>query len=231
MDEQTGEIAASARSRGVCRYLKVAMWHSDVWHAISHKGHSRLLYVYLLTGPHTLCYHVPGLYLVGLDALREALGLQRREFAKAVAELKEAVGIEVDVRKGLIWVPTAINHLGPPANPNIVRGYCKALASMPQSTLIDATIATYETFLFSLGRPFWQPLADRFPHLCRLQPAEDTNEQAHSLSRSAHTGATNSKVQGAPPEQRGDRTHALASIRDIFGRLSENNSGPPQQDV
>lgn len=56
-----------------------------------------------------------------------------------------------DFDRGLIWLPTAIEHMGPPANPNIVRGYCRALKSMPRSSLILEEVAAYRPFLEGLG--------------------------------------------------------------------------------
>ena len=101
-DKMTGEPAGSARSRGTCRYLKVSTWHSDTWRAIPAKSQARLLYLHLLTGPHTLAYHVPGLYQVGQHALCEAMELRRREFTTAMKTLIASAGVRIDRGKGIL---------------------------------------------------------------------------------------------------------------------------------
>lgn len=166
-DEATGEVAGRAASRGICRYVKVAMWYSEAMYALPQKGRTRLVYLYLLTGPHTLGFHVPGLYQVGKQALREALSLGPQEFSTVTQALRECVGMKTDFDRGMVWLPTALEHLGPPANPNIVRGYCRALLAMPKSPLILDAVAAYRPFLGSLGKVFLKPLEDAFPTVCQ----------------------------------------------------------------
>lgn len=220
IDEMTGERAGSAKSRGTCRYLKVAFWHSDAWHAIGAAGHGRLLYLHLLTGPHTLSYHVPGLYHVGKEALKEAMGLRPREYKRAVAQVLEKVGMQMDARKGLIWLPSAITHLGPPANPNIVRGYCRALGAMPHSPLIAEAVTAYLPFLLSLGRAFWEPLATAFPGLCSTDGLPP--QQSPESSLAPNSGASQASKQSRQPEDDGpaSRDLALTSLKAIFEQLS-----------
>lgn len=162
IDEATGEQAGKAASRGVCRYLKVSIWHSEVMYALPQKGRARYVYIYLLTGPHTLGYHVPGLYPLGKHALMESLSLGPQEFSKIMAILSAATGLKADFQRGLVWIPSALEHLGPPANPNIVRGYCRAIQAMPKSELIADAIAAYRPFLAGLGHIFLKPFENHF---------------------------------------------------------------------
>ena len=197
-DKQTGLLAGSALSRGICRYLKVSLWHSDAWHSIPRKGHARLVYLHILTGPHTLAYHVPGLYQVGQRALQEVLDLGRREFGVAIRVLAAGIGLQVDVRKSMIWAPSAIDHLGPPANPNIVRGYCRALRTMPQGPLTLQAIAAYEPFLKSLGREFVEPFWKAFPEQFAEPKAIESNEAVPGRTPAAEQryGARDSMEDG-----------------------------------
>lgn len=158
----------SSPSRSICRYLKVSIWHSEAMYALPCAGQARFLYLYLLTGPHTLGYHVPGIYQVGKQALREATSLNAQEFSKAMIALRDRAGMQTDFVRGLIWLPSALEHLGPPANPNIVRGYCKAIQSMPKSRLLKEAIAAYGPFLANLGEDFVKPFAERFPEVQQM---------------------------------------------------------------
>jgi hypothetical protein len=167
VDEATGQEAGKAASRGVCRYLKVSMWHSEIMYALPQKGRARYVYLYLLTGPHTLGYHVPGLYQLGKHALMESLSLGPQEFSKVFTILRETTGLKTDFERAVVWIPSALEHLGPPANPNIVRGYCRAMQAMPKSDLIEEAIAAYRPFLASLGHIFLKPFENHFGTVCQ----------------------------------------------------------------
>ena len=167
VDDATGEIAGSAAARGICRYLKVSTWRSEAMYRLPTDGHARLLYLYLLTGPHTLACHVPGLYQVGRESLREELRLKPSAFNKALKSLTENLGAQTDFSRSLAWIPSALEHLGPPANPNIVKAYCRALADMPASPLVTTAIFAYDAFLETLGDSFLKPFRNRFPWVCQ----------------------------------------------------------------
>lgn len=167
VDEAKGGVAGRASSRGVCRYLKVSLWHSEVMYKLPQKGRTRYVYLYLLTGPHTLGYHVPGLYQLGKQALRETLELGPQEFATVLQNLRDAAGLKTDFSRGMLWIPSALNHLGPPSNPNIVRGYCRAIQAMPKSDLFADAIAAYRPFLGSLGPIFLKPFEEAFGSLSK----------------------------------------------------------------
>ena len=173
IDQSTGARAGSAAARGICRYLKVAMWRSEGMYRLRGQGDAQLLYLYLITGPHTLSCHVPGIYQVGRETIREELSLKLARFNRALLGVTNELAVETDFNRSLVFAPTALDHIGPPANPNIVRSYCQVLSNMPASILVEKAIRTYGPFLASLGPSFLKPFRDRFSMVWQSQPKSD----------------------------------------------------------
>lgn len=222
------EFARAAASRAICRYLKVSVWESDDMYALPAKGQSRLVFLYLMTGPHTLSLHVPGLYSIGPQALKERLAMSGQQFAQAIATLQSAVGLKTDFARCLIWMPSALKHMGPPANPNIVRSYCRGLQLAPKSELREEAIQSYAPFLAGLGHHLLKPFAECFPMVCQTlskpfriekeKEREREREMAGGDARSVE-GARGSTSSPASPEENNNYDIGLRHIADILKTL------------
>lgn len=90
-----------------------------------------------------------------------------QQFAQAIATLQSAVGLRTDFARCLIWMPSALKHMGPPANPNIVRSYCRGLQLAPKSELREEAIRAYAPFLAGLGHHLLKPFTECFPTVCQ----------------------------------------------------------------
>lgn len=149
-------------AKPICRYVNTGIFSSPEYLALSQDGTARLLMLFLLIHPHGGAFHVPGLYQVGPSALQEVCRLPARAFARAYAELQQSRIIRVDSAVRLIWMPAALSLIGPPANPNMVKGFCRSIRQMPACPLLDEAIAFYRTFLHKFGQSFSKPFAEAF---------------------------------------------------------------------
>jgi hypothetical protein len=155
----------------ICRYISAGITCSDEYRALSIEGPTRLLFLFMLIHPHGGSFHVPGLYKVGPDTLRETSALPKKIFQKAFAELHEQGLARSDIRSQLVWVPSALHLMGPPANPNMVKGYCRSMQHMPKCPLLDDALIVYARFLAEIGPNFLSPLVEAFgDHLQTTRP-------------------------------------------------------------
>ena len=138
--------------------------------------------LFLLIHPHGGAFHVPGLYQVGPSALQEVCRLPARSFVRAYAELRQNRIIRVDSTVHLIWMPAALSLIGPPANPNMVKGFCRSIRQMPACPLLDEAIAFYRAYLSKFGQSFIKPFAEAF------DPVEETN--THTMREPLANGSS-----------------------------------------
>lgn len=148
--------------RPICRAVHTALFQSKEYRALPEDGHARLLLLCLLIHPHGGSFHLPGLYNVGRESLREVACMPRRAFGKALGDLIEAKLVDFDESNRLIWIPTALRLVGPPGNPNVVKGYARTLAQLPTSRLVLEATSAYLVFLKAFGLSFWEPFAKAF---------------------------------------------------------------------
>lgn len=225
---------AGTASRGICRYLKVSMWRSEAMYRLPNQGDARLLYLFLLTGPHTLTCHVPGLYQVGKESLREELRLKGPVFRRALSDLEKSVGLKTDFHRSLVWAPTALDHLGPPANPNIVLSYCRALSQMPESPLVLTAIEAYGPYLAVLGESFSKPFRNHFPMVSRTVSKPFTKEREREKERETERAADEADGEPAPgslQEQQGKGVGDLPgpnSSLSLIRQIREKLEGSPE---
>lgn len=114
---------------------------------------------------------MPGLYKVGPETLRETSGLPKKAFQKAFKELHDSMLLRSDKDSQLVWLPSALYLMGPPANPNMVKGYCRSMQHMPKCALLDDALLAYAYFLTNIGTNFLEPFQDAFgDHLRTVFP-------------------------------------------------------------
>ena len=191
-------MSLTPRLRPLCRPIHTGIFQSPEYRKLPEDGSARLLYFCLLIHPHGGTFHLPGLYNVGREALREVISLSKKAFTKALADLIDEHIIRSDEDHRLFWVPSALRLVGPPQNPNVVKGYARSLAQLNPSPLVKLAIQSYLTFLAPFGSSFLEPFAKAFETLseantrAQVDPSEradcfgvysdrdkDTNENHH----------------------------------------------------
>ncbi len=126
------------------RYSKVSrrIWNSPSFDALSKpKACGGWLFFRLLTGPELT--NIPGLFQCWEAGLAQSLGWSLKDFRKAFAEVSGQGMAKADWKKGLIWLPAAIEH-NEPESPNVVTGWRSAWQELPEC---ETKVAAYETLL------------------------------------------------------------------------------------
>ena len=153
---------SSAMLRPLCRFIHTGIFQAKEYRRLPDDGHARLLLLCLLIHPHGGTFHLPGLYHVGHETLREAASMPRRSFAKGLADLVAAQLVELDQENRLFWFPAALRLVGPPGNPNVAKGYARSFGQLPRSELVAKAVEAYRIHLQAFGQAFLEPFAKAF---------------------------------------------------------------------
>lgn len=153
---------SSAVHRPICRSVHTGFFQSKEYRSLPSDGHARLLLLCLLIHPHGGTFHLPGLYHVGPETLREAASMPRRNFTKGLGDLVQGGLLNLDEDSRLIWIPVALKLVGPPGNPNVAKGYARSLGQLPASPLVAEAVEAYREHLQAFGEAFLEPFAKAF---------------------------------------------------------------------
>lgn len=171
---------------------------------------ARDLWIYLITGPHNGI--IPGLFSIGEAALAEALEWPLEDFRKAFAELSSKGMAKADWKARMVWLPNAARH-NEPASPNVVIGWGKAFADMPECVLkqealtgLFATVREMpEGFRKAFRKAFLNPSAKPLPNQEQEQQQEQDQEERSAPADPPATPAALfdhwREVMGAPRAQ------------------------------
>lgn len=221
---------SKSNHKPICRYVSAGITCSVEYRALSCDGPSRLLFLFLLIHPHGGSFHVPGLYKVGPDTLRETSALPRKAFQKAFAELHDRGLLRSDKDSQLVWLPSALHLMGPPANPNMVRGYCRSMQHMPECSLLDDALRAYGLFLTEIGDNFFEPFAEAFgDHLERVfpgwsnTPLNDFERVDETYSHNNIDKYTDTHIKDA---SKGFAKHSGNEIHRYFDEIARQNDWP-----
>lgn len=162
---------ANTLLRPICRPVHTGLFQSKEYRELPEDGHARLLLLCLLIHPHGGSFHLPGLYNVGRESLREIASMPKKAFAKALADLRASGLLDADEDSRLFWVPCALRLVGPPGNPNVVKGYARSLGQLSPSRLVDVAVTTYLGYLKPFGSAFWEPFAKAFERVPEDSPS------------------------------------------------------------
>lgn len=109
------------------------------------------LFHYLFTGPHTT--NLPGLSLVGMAQLSEALGWSISGCRAAWATVCRAGLAEADWEARVLWVPNVIKY-DPPESPSVVKSWANPLGEIPECALKAKACQQLTAWLTACG-PAW----------------------------------------------------------------------------
>ena len=133
------------------RYRKVLcrMYGDERFMALSRpKPNAQTLWVYLLTGPHTMA--IPGLFVAGQAALAEALEWSVPDLRRCWMEIESQGMAEADWIRRVVWLPKAVDH-NEPENPNVVNAWRKAMSEIPECPIKDRADIFIAEFLQAKG--------------------------------------------------------------------------------
>ena len=119
------------------RNVDQRVWGDRKFRSLS--ANARLLWLYLLTGPHV--GPVPGLSCVGRAGLAEALGWDLSAFDACFSEIASKGMAESDWDARVVWLPNAVKH-NEPDSENNVAGWQRYLETLPDSELTERATRT-----------------------------------------------------------------------------------------
>lgn len=119
------------------RNVDQRVWGDRKFRSLS--TNARLLWFYLLTGPHV--GPVPGLACVGRAGLAEALGWDLAAFDACFSEIASKGMAEADWDARVVWLPNAVKH-NEPDSENNVSGWQRYLETLPDSDLTERATRT-----------------------------------------------------------------------------------------
>ena len=159
------------------RAITIRMWGDEKFGSLSSAPpNGQTLWVYFLIGPHTGI--IPGLFVVGVAALAEALEWLFDDCRRVVDEILMTGMARYDAKARLWWLPRAIRH-NPPQSPSVVTAWRRAFVQLPECPLRQEAEVGIIACLRNMGpgyrrawsQPHWQPAR---------QPAGQPDEQAEA---------------------------------------------------
>jgi hypothetical protein len=118
--------------------------------------------------------------------------MPRKAFAKGMRDLCACNVAHHDDDARLIWVPSALRLIGPPANPNVAKGYARSLAQLAMSPLVAEAMQAYRTFLKPFGEAFSCHFDDNENGFQTLAKGSTTTAANPSQSQANHSPNRNS---------------------------------------
>lgn len=141
------------------RFSKVErrLWGDAKFRALSAPSpNARDLWIYLLTGEHNSS--LPGLFVLGVAAMAEALDWPVRATQRCLDEITAAGMARVDPATRLVWLPNALRH-NRPESPNVVVGWRGAWGVLPECALRTRAEASLAAQLDGLGESYVRAFA------------------------------------------------------------------------
>lgn len=167
----------------IYRKIEVRTWTDEKFRGLS--LHGKLLWLYLLTGPHTGI--IPGLFSAGRAGLAEQLGWEPKVFNKAFDEIERIGMVSADFGAMLVWIPKAVIY-NPPPNPNVAKAWGKAFTMLPECLLRDSAQSFVEGFLKGFGEGFLKGFAEGFGGTFANGRGNQEQEQEQDISKSPFRG-------------------------------------------
>lgn len=183
---------------GHTRRMRSATWNQPRFRSLS--DDAKLLYLYLLLGPETS--PIPGVVVVGREALAELCGWSSKRLGAAFAELERARMARADWEERLVWFPEALRHR-PPDNRNQVVGWRDYWVAVPECPLRSAIYAELEAVVVPLGPSFEEALRKAIPYRSPVETVSPKTENGTGNGRAprdetvAETGVGSGMGEGS----------------------------------
>ena len=127
------------------------MWGDAKFRALSKDA--KLVWQYLMTGPHGVS-RTPGLFRLHLAVLADDTSMSMDEATAAFAEVEASGMVVYDRTARVALLPNKLRYQAP-ANPNVVKGWLRALDEIPECDLVTAWRSGLASHLEADGKGSW----------------------------------------------------------------------------
>lgn len=138
------------------RKIDVRIWNDQKFRTLSEQG--KLCFFLLLT--HPMMTALGGMRGT-VDGLAIEMGVMPEPFREGFREVLAKGMAEADEKACFIALPNFLKY-NPPANPNVVKAWAKAVDLLPECDLRNVVIARACAFAEGLGKPFAKAFAEAF---------------------------------------------------------------------
>ncbi len=172
-----------------------------------------IAFVYLLTHPNMTNIGAMRANVEGL--CRELPMMDPKGFAKGFAEAFRKGFAKYDPEAQLVALPNFVRY-NPPENPNVVRGWARALDLLPECDLLSAHIAGLYEHVQTLSKGFREGFEEAFREplakgLAKQEQEQEQEQEKDSLARAGARGnagndesATDAETHTEPPLEETD---------------------------
>ena len=142
------------------RKVEIRVWKDGGFASLSAPPpNGRYLWLYLLTCPHWQT--IPGVIAAGAAQLAEELEWTVEGFHERFVELVRNGMAKADFKRGLVWLPNALN-LNLPENPNAIKSWASRWELVPECSLKDEILQSLAKCLEGLHQSFHEAFHEAF---------------------------------------------------------------------
>ena len=154
-------------------YTKIErrIWNDSKFRSLSDNG--KLVFFFILTHPHQTPF---GAMRASVEGLAQEIGWGTKAFGEALAEASRKGMVKVDPKACFILLPNYPKH-NKPESPNVLRGWFKSLAYLPECELYFELLQNIKDFAKGWGPPFIEAMPQPYPHPSPNQEQEQEQEQ------------------------------------------------------
>jgi DnaD/phage-associated family protein len=182
------------------RYIRVAtkFWQDEKVKALSHEA--RLLYLYVLTSPHS---NMAGYYVLPKPYVAYDLNWLPQQLDKAFGELVQQGLIKYCEQSDVVLIPNFLKY-NPMQNKNQAKGAARRVGELPTNTLRGDFLTVLERY----AKPFMEWFAEGFAN---TDTESDTESDTDTESESATEAAAELK-----PDDDDDVKHFVSEVTKEF---------------
>ncbi|KVT60627.1 hypothetical protein WK55_09790 [Burkholderia ubonensis] len=207
--------------KNVGRYRKVytCLWADEKFsELVPLAPGGQALWLYLLTGPHTL--PIPGVYAVSEATIADRLHWRVEAVRKSLDEIIALGMVMFDRRHGLLFIPNAM-HYDPPANPNVVRSWGKLWGELPECDLKRIAYDALRTLVVQRGENFTYAFDAVIVRPEPVPPNRSRNSSDDGSANGSENGMANQNFKSSKKEHK----TLKPKVKDKDMSISETVSG------
>jgi len=212
--------------------IEVQMWNDEKFVPLS--AAEKYLFLYLLTSPHSNCL---GAFVLKPGYAADDLGWEREQYLETLNSLSAKGFVTVDLTLYLTVVNNYLKH-NPPDNQNQFKAILNMLVSLPQSPLLNTSIAYLQGFAerFSLplpeqfSKPFAKPVTVTVTVAVTEKPSLSSSSSVKVIEKEAKDVVEEKpKTENREPMKMSEAQNLYVRY---FGRMNTNQGiGSVLQDI
>lgn len=142
---------------------------------------------------------VPGLYRALEAGIAQQLEWSLKSFREKFKEAADAGWVVADWKRGVVWIPSAIDQdANQPANPNVVRSWKQLLSEIPECEIKKRAIASLVEWAAKKGENWSEALGEA---LGKRPPMQSPNPSGKGKAKGSPNHAPNPLVKGSPIQE------------------------------